>query len=969
MVKNSAKLATSESNNELQATCDVLIEKLKSDYDDVFSDQLKKRMIGEPMSIKLLPGAVPRRNLVPRRVPLHKEAMAKQTLEACIADGSIVEVQPKEQTLWLSPVHFVKKRDGLRLTIDCSHLNKSISRPIFPFMSVDQCIAQIPADSRLYSVLDCLSAYHMVQLDYKSSLLCAFLCQWGRFRPNVAPQGLSSSSDEFLFRINRAIQGLEGVVNLADDILICAPNVTVLEKRIRALLDRCRQYQVTISNKKSWCGIEVPFGGYIVSENTVRASPEKVRAIRQFPQPLDRTGIKSFMGTIQFLGKFLPTLSRVMAPIRALNKQNVAFVWGHDQEFAFQEAKRLVSEELMNHHFNPDYETIVWCDSSRTGMACVLQQENHDGRLQTVAAWSRACTAAELNSSILECEAIAVLFAVSKFHHWLFGCKPFRVCTDHRPLVPMFAKDICDITNVKVRRVREKLMPYNFVLVYVASRDQLADLFSRGPVEAPSNESSGDRVKHSDASDVAFEENVCFSLTAWSDPNLSLIMSEAEQDEGYQSVIQAVNDNKDLNNLPREHHAHDYKSIWSDLSVFDDKLLIHSNRIVIPKSARPRLLQLLHKAHCSAERTKILARSLYWFPKMNLAIEDYVRRCLECQIYKPSQCKEPAQSIVATRPLELVGIDVFSSHGSKYLAAVDAFSGWPWCKRLKSETTSAVIDILENIFFEHGFAANIISDGAPNLVSDEMHQWRKKHCINFVGPSSAYYAQGNSISEANVKNCKFLLEKCQNQWHEFCLALMCYRDMPRAGTRDPLHTPAILFLNRRLRHDLPMLPDQQQSFGSEVIAANKKERELIVQRQKEQFNKNARQLPILIPGQEVLIQDRDSKKWTEFGTISSVRDDQRSYFVTKQNGVITLRNRRHLRPWHWSKREAEDSSDLLTAKECDDRTVNLERKIPTVKKNPEGQIPDSKTKTASKSESQKEHKLRRSARLAEKRSS
>ena len=64
---------------------------------------------------------------------------------------------------------------------------------------------------------------------------------------------------------------------------------------------------------------------------------EKVRAIKDIPAPTDKKGVERLLGTVNYLGKFIPNMASVTEPIRVLLRKDIEFQWSHEQDKAFQE--------------------------------------------------------------------------------------------------------------------------------------------------------------------------------------------------------------------------------------------------------------------------------------------------------------------------------------------------------------------------------------------------------------------------------------------------------------------------------------------------------------------------------------------------------------------------------------------------------------------------------------------------------
>ena len=91
----------------------------------------------------------------------------------------------------------------------------------------------------------------------------------------------------------------EWSAKIVDDILIWAETKDELGDRIRQVMEKCREHNITISASKFTVCQEVKFTGYIVSENGVKPYPVKITAIENYPVPQDQSELRSFLGLAQ----------------------------------------------------------------------------------------------------------------------------------------------------------------------------------------------------------------------------------------------------------------------------------------------------------------------------------------------------------------------------------------------------------------------------------------------------------------------------------------------------------------------------------------------------------------------------------------------------------------------------------------------------------------------------------------------
>ena len=78
----------------------------------------------------------------------------------------------KDVSDWCSPMSFVPKPNGdVKPVVDLVHLNKFVERPVHPFPSPKDIIAQIPGTSKYFAVFDAKNGYWQISLDEESKRL------------------------------------------------------------------------------------------------------------------------------------------------------------------------------------------------------------------------------------------------------------------------------------------------------------------------------------------------------------------------------------------------------------------------------------------------------------------------------------------------------------------------------------------------------------------------------------------------------------------------------------------------------------------------------------------------------------------------------------------------------------------------------------------------------------------------------
>ena len=156
--------------------------------------------------------------------------------------------------------------------------------------------------------------------------------------------------------------------------------------------------------------------GHYLSSAGVQPTEDKVQAIHSLPVPRTVTAIKSFLGMVIYYSHHIPDCSRRALPLRALEKKGVPFVWGSEQQAAYDDLRQALCSAPLLRNADSGRPFILTCDWSSSGMGAALQQEERESdQRYVVSYYSRSCTTAEANYGSFKGEAVSLVYAV---RHW-----------------------------------------------------------------------------------------------------------------------------------------------------------------------------------------------------------------------------------------------------------------------------------------------------------------------------------------------------------------------------------------------------------------------------------------------------------------------------------------------------------------------------------------------------------------------
>jgi hypothetical protein len=139
-----------------------------------------------------------------------------------------------------------------------------------------------------------------------------------------------------------------------DDILVTGESDAIHLRNLASVLSRLESVGIRLKREKCEFMIpEVEYLGHRISAQGIQPVSGKVRAVREAPTPKDVSQLRSFLGMLNYYGKFLPNLATLLRPLYDLLQSAKSWSWGEPQEQAFRKAKELLSSAPLLTHYDP----------------------------------------------------------------------------------------------------------------------------------------------------------------------------------------------------------------------------------------------------------------------------------------------------------------------------------------------------------------------------------------------------------------------------------------------------------------------------------------------------------------------------------------------------------------------------------------------------------------------------------------
>lgn len=825
-----------------------------------------------------------------RRIPFHLRPLVEQELTKLEQQGVIERVTGP--TPGVSPMVIAEKpkQPGqIRICIDMRMPNLAIKRERHLTPTVDDILADLNG-SQWFSKLNLNAGYHQLRLEEESRYITTFSTHVGLRRYKKLNFGISSAAEIFQNAVRELLSGLQGVINVSDDILIHSATIDDHRRQLRATLKRLAEHGVTLNKDK--CQIfkkSIEFFGYVFNQDSVKVDPKKSQAIRLAQAPTSVSEVRSFLGMATYCGRFIPNLATIAEPLRKLTKKEASWRWTSVEDEAFEKIKSGLLESTTMAYFNTARQTELIVDASPVGLGALLTQETEPGIWAPLAFASKALTETEKWYSQIEREALAIKWPCNHFHLYISG-RPIRVVTDHQPLLPLF-KGTAPHPPPRIERWATQLQHYQMELIYRPGAKNPADFLSRHP----------ELLDGGDADQGKKTEEFVNKITQWSCPRtltLEEIKTHSDNDAALQRVATAIlkgswegflHQTQEWSEPDRQR----LEKLWrvrNELSASDGSIILRGSRIVIPYSLQERATALAHEGHQSIGKMKARMREKVWFPGLEEAVDAVVRTCRACQINGSQETPAPVVTEdPAPSPWSWLSLDFGSFPDGRITAVVvDSYTKYPVVEVIPSTAFHHLQPMLERTFALFGLPQVIKTDNGPPFQGGEFKQF-----LNQIGVKhrriTPQWPQANGEVEQFMRTLNKTLRIAaaeqsdpERAIHRF---LREYRGTPHSTTQ---RSPWSLMLAGPRRDNIPTAPDWE-SPPYDPSAAQAK-RAATNQRATQKRRARTRELH---PGCQVLVRNRrgDGKFRTAYEPeVWTVRSTNGTAVTAERDGETISRN-------------------------------------------------------------------------------
>lgn len=640
-----------------------------------------------------------------------KEIARKRIQEMLNAD-IIEEVTPDMEFTHCSAMLAVPKgKNDFRLVVDLRGPNRCIIREPHKMPTMDTILAQLAGSVR-FSTIDLSNAFFHIELDANSRHITNFYSGDGFYRYKRLPFGLCNAPDIFQMTMEAILKDCEGVLIYLDDILVHGKSKVQHDNNLKKVLGQLKSHNVKLNQDK--CNIDTKscvFLGFRIDKHGCHVTDDRIEAIRAFRNPQNLAEIRSFIGLMNFVDKFIVNRAdKVQHLQRMIRDKKFEWTQEAEEEFNFMKKEALSAITTLA-FYDPSDDIELYVDASFVGLGAILVQRDKKNKPRIVACASKALSRTETRYPQTQLEALAVVWGTERFRFYLTG-RDFTIWTDGEANEYLF-NDAHRLGKRAITRAESwalRLQPYSFSIKRVPGDENIADVFSRLIKESQEVEPFDDTaIDH-----VLFSIDVTLGSLTYED-----IATASEEDETITQLRLCLKSGEwpdDMDGKLRKFYA-----VRSSLVSIGD-VMVYRDKYVIPTGLRELVLRAAHRGHVGMSSMKRSIRRSMWWPGVNEDIEGKASDCMVCKTISPAPRPIPLSSrTLPDEPMEVLQIDFLyipRCGTEEFLMVTDTFSRMFWTIEMRRTDAKSTTNALRDIFNIWGRPRVMITDNGPPFNSE-----------------------------------------------------------------------------------------------------------------------------------------------------------------------------------------------------------------------------------------------------------
>jgi ribonuclease HI len=460
-----------------------LVELLKK-YQDVFAWQydempgIDPKLIAHSLNVEpgTRPVVQPMRTFYPE-----VEAQITQEVKKLLSASFI---KPIQHPRWLSNIVPVKKKNGqIRCCVDFCNLNKTCPKDEFPLPNMDLLIDSA-AGHAMFSFMDGFSSYNQIFMSPRDAEKTAFCTPIGNFYYTVMPFGLKNVGATYQRTMTAMFHDMmhREIEDYVNDIVVKSKTREDHFGISKKVFERCRLYKLKMNSLKCAFGVSAgKFLGFLVHQRGIDVDPARASAIATMKPPTTHKELKSFLGKLSYIRRFIPGLAAVTSAFAPLLKKGAPFHWSTECQEAFEKVQDIMTKLPTVCAPILGKPLQLYLASNSQAIGDLIAEENDNGVKQPIYYVSRTLKDAESRYSGAERSCLALIYASQRLRHYFLAHK-VQLMTKSHPIRSLLQRPVL---SGKLAQWLLQLSQYEIIVeTPTAIKSQaIADLLAQFPGE------------------------------------------------------------------------------------------------------------------------------------------------------------------------------------------------------------------------------------------------------------------------------------------------------------------------------------------------------------------------------------------------------------------------------------------------------------------------------------------------------
>ena len=292
------------------------------------------------------------------------------------------------------------------------------------------------ANHAMFSFMDGFSGYNQIRMSTKDAEKTAFRTPIGNFYYTVIPFSLKNAGATYQRTMIAMFHDMmhKEIEDYVDDIVVKSKKREDHLGILRKVFDRCRLYKLKMNPLKCAFGVSAEkFLGFLVHNRGIDVDSAKASAIATMKAPTSHKELKSFLGRLSYIRRFIPGLAAVTAIFAPLMKKGVPFVWSTACQQAFEKIRVIMTKLPTVCAPVPGRPLRLYLASNSEAIGGLVAQEDKNETEKPIYFVSRALRDAKTRYSGAEQTCLALIYASQRLRHYFLAHK-IQLMTKSHPI-------------------------------------------------------------------------------------------------------------------------------------------------------------------------------------------------------------------------------------------------------------------------------------------------------------------------------------------------------------------------------------------------------------------------------------------------------------------------------------------------------------------------------------------------------